>query len=376
MAKKKDEKTKGKDKPKKKEDTAMTVSEQGGMLSRRVYTREQIELIKRICCKGATDDEMDMFLHYCKQAEVDPLRKQAHFIKYKKDDTPIMMIGIDGFQARATSDGRYIGIVSQAVRENDEFELNPVTGAVEHTIKATDRGKVVGAYAILKRERLDPATIWVDFKEYDTGRSVWRDKPEVMITKVARATLLRREYPDSFSGVYAPEEFGSEITEKGDFIEHKKPEVKPFPNGQPMREAGFTDESEEESEEPEPEDDGDDEARTIPDDLVDDDMKPREALDAIMKYAVDNSQGAFIRPVIIEHYPKYTDGSRYPYHIPETKVIKIVEELTGIKLKKAEKVKKCIQKECGAKVTEPEAEEQQDDDGKPLCLKCWQKEND
>lgn len=377
--KKEKETKKGKDKPKK-EETAMTVSEQSGSLSKplvEMLTEDQKELIKRCFAKNATDDELTIYFNFCEKAGVDPLRGQSHFIKYKGNTKPIMMIGIDGFQARATSDPRYEGMVANVVYENDDFSMNPVEGTISHTFGVKVRGDIVGAYAILKRKGMTTAVQWVDFKEYYKNTDIWKEKPEVMITKVARATLLRREYPDNFSGIYVPEEFGSEITEKGDFVEHKKPEVKPFPEGQPMKEAEFTDEPEEEPEEPDPEDeDTDDEARTIPDDLVDDDMTPRDALKAIMGYAMDNDLGATVRPVIIKHYPEFEDGSRYPYHIPEAKVIKIVEELTGTKLKKAEKVKKCSNKDCGAKVTEPEAEEQQDEDEKPLCLKCWQKENE
>ena len=54
--------------------------------SYQVLTPSQIELIKRTVAKGATDDELDMFLHFCKQAGVDPLRKQAHFIVRKRWD--------------------------------------------------------------------------------------------------------------------------------------------------------------------------------------------------------------------------------------------------------------------------------------------------
>lgn len=110
---------------------------------------------------------------------------------------------------------------------------------------------------------------------------------------------------------------------------------------------------------------------SIPEGIINETMKPRKVLDAIMDYATKNGLSNIVKPVIVKHYKKYDDDSRYPYHIPESKVIKIVEELTGIKTKKAEKVKKCKQKDCGKRITEPEAEEQDD-----LCLKCWQKEND
>lgn len=370
---------KGKDK-KKKEETAIAVKEETSALVKplsQVLTKEQKELIKRCFAKNATDDELDLYYNFCEKAGVDPLRGQSHFIKYKPTDKPIMMIGIDGFQARATSDPRYIGMVANAVGENDDFKMNPPMGEVEHSFGIKDRGKIVGAYAILKRTGMETAVIWVQFdeyyrKSYGGKQNIWDDKSEVMIVKVAKASLLRREYPDNFSGVYVPEEFDAEITEKGDFIDHSKGKAEPFPEGQSTRtppKEDIQDADFQEIPEEEPEDDSNDKVRDIPDDLINDTMKPREAMKEIMNYAFVQEIGDAIRPVITKHYEEWGTGKPYAYNIPEPALIKIIEELTGQKLKKAEKSKKCSS--CNSKITEPEAEEQQNDDEKPLCLACY-----
>ena len=44
------------------------------------WTPEQLDLIKRTVADGTTDDEFAMFMHYCQQSGLDPLRKQAHCI--------------------------------------------------------------------------------------------------------------------------------------------------------------------------------------------------------------------------------------------------------------------------------------------------------
>lgn len=386
---------------KKDEETAMTVSKNeenalGHRLSD-ILTDEQKKLIKKCFAKNATDDELAIYFNFCEKAGVDPLRGQSHFIKYKPTDKPIMMIGIDGFQSRATNDPRYNGMVANVVYENDDFEMNPVEGTIAHSFGVKERGKLVGAYAILKRTGMVNAVQWIAFDEYKMDRKIWKEKPEIMITKVARATLLRREYPDNFSGIYEPAEFSGEITEKGDFIEGQKKEVQPFPNGQsttqpeeaPMVEADFKDvdtsDADYECSCPEPcpidghpleseEENPDDKVRDIPDDLVTDDMTPREALKKIMDYAWKEEIGDVIRPIICKHYQPWDTGEPDVWNIPENNVIKIVEELSGKKLKKAEKTKKCSK--CDKRITEPEAKEQQDDDEKPLCLVCYKKHQD
>src|SRR5258705_13875455 len=43
--------------------------------------REQIELIKSTCCKGASDEELRLFLWVAKKHRLDPLTRQLHAIK-------------------------------------------------------------------------------------------------------------------------------------------------------------------------------------------------------------------------------------------------------------------------------------------------------
>jgi len=381
-----------------KKSTAITTTK-GNALGHKlseVLTKEQKELIKRNFAKYATDDELAIYFNFCEKAGVDPLRGQAHFIKYKENDKPIMMIGIDGFQARAVEDKRYEGMVANAVYENDEFKMSPVDGTVVHSFGAKDRGKIVGAYAILRRKNMPNAVIWVKFKEYyrrgyQGKKNIWDDKGDVMIVKVAKASLLRREYPDSFSNVYTPEEFGAEITDKGEFIRHddsptKQPKVvksKPEQE-QEIQDAEFKDVDEDDKRTEEPmeqsveqeisevdEEDAEEEPpKTYKIKGLTKDTSPREALDKILDYSFRHQLLDQVKPVIIKHYEPYADGSRHPYHIPEANIIAIVKELAGVTLKKHEKSKTCKNKSCKNKVTEPEAEEQ---DG--LCFDCWMEAN-
>jgi len=119
------------------------------------------------------------------------------------------------------------------------------------------------------------------------------------------------------------------------------------------------------------EDDSDDRVRDIPDDLINETMTSREALKEITNYAFNQEIGDVVRPAFEKHYPEWKTGQPFIYNIPEKIAIKIVEELSGVKLKRAEKDKKCSACEC--KITEPEAEEQTNDDDESLCLRCFTK---
>ena len=398
---------------------AIAVKKEENALGQRLIeklTPDQKELIKNNFAKNASDDELAIYFNFCEKAGVDPLRGQAHFIKYKSTDKPIMMIGIDGFQARAVSDPRYEGMTASAVCENDEFSMNPVDGIITHSFGLKDRGDIAGAYAILKRKGLPNAVMWVDWKEYNLNRNLWTKKKAVMIVKVAKSTLLRREYPEYFSNVFTPEEFDAEITDDGEFVKAvdvtpkakkatKQPKVvKPvvkqctgcggaLPNDNEsglcakcmtkpkIVEAEFEDADEETDNETDSEpaedkentsddyskpDEDEEPSESIKIKGITKDSKPRDALDKILEYGLKNDMKDKIMPIIVSHYAEYGNGSRHPYHIPEPNVIAIVKELSGMTLKKSEKNKSCKNKDCKTKVTEPESEEQEG-----LCLKCW-----
>ena len=57
--------------------------------------------------------------------------------------------------------------------------------------------KVAGAYCIAKIQGQDePLMHFVDFAEYNTGKSKWNSSPKTMIKKVAEAQCLRMAFDD------------------------------------------------------------------------------------------------------------------------------------------------------------------------------------
>ncbi len=45
------------------------------------WNREQIELVKRTVCKGASDDELLLFQHVAERSGLDPFARQIHAVK-------------------------------------------------------------------------------------------------------------------------------------------------------------------------------------------------------------------------------------------------------------------------------------------------------
>ncbi len=159
--------------------------------------RSQIELIKNTVAKGATDDELKMFLQVCKGANLNPFLKQV-FLVPRWDtragkETRAIQVSIDGFRAIAEESGNYAG------NEDPEFELDENKKPVSAKVTV---------YKIVQGTRC-PFTATARWSEYFPGEKMgfmWKTKPHIMLGKCAEALALRKAFPKLLSGMYSHEE--------------------------------------------------------------------------------------------------------------------------------------------------------------------------
>jgi phage recombination protein Bet len=151
------------------------------------YTESQLDLVKRTVAKNATDDELELFFYRAKILQLNPLMPgQIYFIKYGNAPGTII-IGIDGFRARAHATGKLSGC--------------------ERGIIRNDKGVCTGAWAnIYRSDWTKPAHEEVSLAEYNTGKGNWLKMPETMVKKVAEAAALRLAFPTDLGGLYISEE--------------------------------------------------------------------------------------------------------------------------------------------------------------------------
>lgn len=157
---------------------------------------DKLELIKKTVAKGATDLELELFLHASKRTGLDPLMKQIYCIK--RGDSMAIQTGIDGYRLIADRTGQYAGSDEpQYVVGNDGF---PDVASVTVT-------KIVSGVPC----KFSASARW---KEYCQANSpMWKKMPFLMLGKCAEALALRKAFPAELSGVYTHEEMMQADTE-------------------------------------------------------------------------------------------------------------------------------------------------------------------
>lgn len=164
-------------------------------VARTDFDYRQVELLKRTIAKGATDDELALFLGQCRRTGLDPFAKQIYLVKRwdskKQQEVMAIQVGIDGYRLIADRTGKYSG--------NDD----PIFDSEAEPKKAT-----VTVYKNIDGARC-AFTATARWEQYYPGEKqgfMWKRMPHLMLGKCAEALALRKAFPAELSGLYIAEE--------------------------------------------------------------------------------------------------------------------------------------------------------------------------
>lgn len=192
--------------------TAIVPSNDVTVEIRKGLTHEQVDLLKRTICKGASDDELALFIQVCQKTGLDPFTKQIYAVKRwdKKANREIMttQTGIDGFRLVAQRSGEYEGQLGPywCGKDGKWVDIWTQDGPpYASKVGVWRKGFKEPAWGVAKFDSYKQ-----EFRDKQTGRmeltQFWQKMPELMLAKCAEGLALRRAFPAELSGIYTPEE--------------------------------------------------------------------------------------------------------------------------------------------------------------------------
>lgn len=160
-------------------------------------------IVRNFLTKGSgqvTDQDLTQFISICKYNQLNPFLNEAYLVKFGSQPAQ-MIVSKEALFKRAETNPSYVGFKAGIIvqRADDILEL-------EGNFKLPTDILLGGWAEVHRADRKFPIIAKVTLEEYDKAQSTWKEKPQTMISKIAKVQALREAFPTQLGAMYTQEE--------------------------------------------------------------------------------------------------------------------------------------------------------------------------
>src|SRR3990167_6488582 len=147
--------------------------------------------------KDCSPELVKLYARICHETQLNPFRKQIHFIRRGYSYT--VQVGIDGYRSIADRTGLYAG--------NDDYIFDYVN--LDGSVSKEPNKATSTVYKMINGIRCSftASARMSEYKPQDVKMQfMWNKMPNLMLGKCAESLALRKAFPNELSGTYTKEE--------------------------------------------------------------------------------------------------------------------------------------------------------------------------